>query len=149
MVVPFVLAYLVGAEIKDHVTAYRPSPEFGVEGPGGGRSFPSGHVAWAVLFWGFLATLLSRGLSRRDRWMVLTVVVILVGATALGRVHLGRHWPLDTLAGALIGLAGLRVMVFIHGLLESFTARAGAGAVAGWRDPGYAPLRETTDRSTR
>src|SRR5215208_1264 len=50
----FALHYLLISP-KLLITAYRPSPLFGVDGDGGLESFPSGHVEWAVSFYGFLA----------------------------------------------------------------------------------------------
>ena len=100
---------------KLFVTAYRPSPDFGVEGAGGLASFPSGHVQWAVSFYGFLAFLAWRVAPARLRVVVLPAYAAGVLATMLGRVELGRHWPLDTIAGALAGLIALRLVIALHG----------------------------------
>ena len=96
---------------KLFVEAYRPSPAFGVEGAGGLASFPSGHVQWAASFYGFLAYLAWRAAPRRLRPAVPLAYVALVLATMLGRIGLGRHWPVDTVAGVLAGLIALRLVV--------------------------------------
>ncbi len=109
----FVLHYLLISP-KLLVTAYRPSPLFGVEGAGGLESFPSGHVEWAVSFYGFLAYLVWRVSPRWWRPAVLLIYTTVVLLTVLGRIELGRHWPVDTLAGALAGLIALRIIVALH-----------------------------------
>jgi undecaprenyl-diphosphatase len=99
---------------KLFVLAYRPSPLFGVEGAGGLESFPSGHVQWAVSFYGLLAVLAWRAASARLRIAVIAVYAAVVLATMLGRIELGRHWPLDTFAGLVAGLIALRVIMVLY-----------------------------------
>jgi undecaprenyl-diphosphatase len=109
----FALHYILISP-KMFITAYRPSPLFGVEGAGGLESFPSGHVQWAVSFWGFAMVLGWRSLSgSRLRWAVLAAYVLVVLGTMLGRMELGRHWPLDTVAGVIAGLVALRLLVLM------------------------------------
>ena len=96
---------------KLFVTAHRPSPAFGVEGDGGLRSFPSGHVQWATSFYGFLAYLLWRIAPNRLRPLVLAAYAAVVLGTMLGRIAQGRHWPIDTLAGVLAGLISVRLII--------------------------------------
>jgi len=61
------------------------------------QSFPSGHTVTAFAFvvpWLALAG-----------WRALPVV-ILAALAGFSRIAVGAHWPVDVLAGALIGLAG-------------------------------------------
>ena len=109
----FVLHYLLISP-KLLITAHRPSPLFGVEGAGGLESFPSGHVEWAVSFYGFLAYLAWRVAPRWPRLGILALYTTIVLLTVLGRIELGRHWPVDTAAGALAGLLALRVLIALH-----------------------------------
>jgi undecaprenyl-diphosphatase len=113
----FALHYLLISP-KLFITAYRPSPEFGVQGAGGLESFPSGHVQWAVSFYGFLAYLGWRVAPQRLRLPLVLTYATVVLATILGRIELGRHWPLDTLAGVLVGLIALRILVVLHAWLH-------------------------------
>jgi undecaprenyl-diphosphatase len=109
----FVLHYLLISP-KLFITAYRPSPDFGVQGAGGLESFPSGHVQWAVSFYGFLAYLVWRVAPARLRFAVLPAYAAVVIGTMLGRIELGRHWPIDTLAGVVVGLIALRLVIVLH-----------------------------------
>jgi membrane-associated phospholipid phosphatase len=68
-------------------------------------SFPSGHVMFYVSYFGFLffvayAVLPAGSLARRAALVLTALPVLLVG---LSRVHLGAHWPSDTLGAYLLG----------------------------------------------
>ncbi len=68
-------------------------------------SFPSGHVLYAVVFFGFLIFLLR--LAQRARpWLGTLIVPLaaLIVLMPLSRLLQGEHWPSDVLAGALWGL---------------------------------------------
>lgn len=100
---------------KLFVTAYRPSPAFGVEGGGGMESFPSGHVQWAASFYGLIAYLMLQNARRNGmRAAIVGAYVLIVGLTMLGRIELGRHWLTDTVAGVLAGLVAVRILVALH-----------------------------------
>jgi len=63
-----------------------------------GYSFPSGHAQHSFTFW------ISLSLFLRNRWFWLfsIVMILLVG---FARMYSGVHYPLDVLAGWIIGLA--------------------------------------------
>lgn len=71
-------------------------------------SFPSGHTMAAVVIYGlaayFIARTFDRGAMRAVIGVAWAVFVVLV---AMSRIYLGVHYPSDTLASALLGLAGL------------------------------------------
>jgi len=108
----FVLHYALISP-KLFIDANRPSPAFGVEGAGGLESFPSGHVEWAVSLYGFLAYLAARNWPR-FRYPIAGAYASVVVMTMLSRIELGRHWPIDTIAGLLVGLIAVRVLVALH-----------------------------------
>ena len=71
-----------------------------------GRSFPSGHAAGAVAFYGAALLILA---SHHPRWRrPLTIGICLwVALVWLSTLYVRAHWPTDLLAGAATGLAWL------------------------------------------
>lgn len=77
-------------------------------------SFPSGHTFQAVMFYGFLATLISTHLKpkhRRYPYYIATTIVILVG---FSRLYLGAHWLTDVLASITLGLSCLALVTISY-----------------------------------
>lgn len=62
-----------------------------------GRSFPSGHAANNMA----VATVLILFYPRRG-WFYLPVALLI----AYSRIYTGAHWPLDVLAGLILGIGG-------------------------------------------
>ena len=69
-------------------------------------SFPSGHIAVTVAFYGTVATLIRRRITAKAAhqcallWMVVAAVFV-----GWARMYRGMHHPLDVVAGAALGLA--------------------------------------------
>ena len=71
-------------------------------------SFPSGHTAGAMLFYGtFSAYVLSRAHSSRVREAALALWFLMVIVVGLSRMYLGVHYLSDVLGGATWSLAWL------------------------------------------
>jgi len=75
-------------------------------------SFPSGHTAAAVCFYGAIAAIIIW--HTRHRWI--KVVAVVVGAAVpltIGgsRVYRGMHYPTDVLVGGLLGAIWLTVVI--------------------------------------
>jgi membrane-associated phospholipid phosphatase len=88
-----------------------------------GPSFPSGHVAFYVGFFGFLFfvayALLPRGSLVRRLALVVTAFPVLT--VAVSRIYLGAHWPSDTLGGYLWSGVWLAIAL---GLYRHWKAKA-------------------------
>lgn len=85
--------------------------------PEQGFSFPSGHVMFYSVFFGFLLfltlTRLPQGWPHRLLALPLALLVLLVGPS---RIILGSHWLSDVIAAYLIGLLilGLAIEGYLH-----------------------------------
>jgi undecaprenyl-diphosphatase len=98
--------------------AARPRPTADLEwaavvyGEGG---YPSGHVVYAVVVFGFLAHLAWRyeppGTARRT---ALAVLVALVAVSGPARLVERDHWPADVLAGYLLALPLLAAAIWLE-----------------------------------
>ena len=115
LVPPLFLALTVGLESGIYfVTSTleerpRPSiPRLGVGDPV--ASYPSGHVAVSICFYGGLAVLAWVLTDRRALQVVLTALAVLIPpAVGLCRMYRGFHHLSDVLAGAVLGLLWLTV----------------------------------------
>jgi membrane-associated phospholipid phosphatase len=66
-------------------------------------SFPSEHTTQAAAIYLTIAILLSRGLNRGWRELVIVLATLIALAVAWSRVYLGVHYPTDVIAGLLLG----------------------------------------------
>ena len=76
-------------------------------------SFPSGHTAAAMCFYGSVAAI-AIWHSRR-RWITVAVVILCVAiplTIAASRVYRGMHFPTDVMSGMLLGAIWLTVVIF-------------------------------------
>ena len=75
-------------------------------------SFPSGHVAGATLFYGFLvAFLASRAGKESHKLVAIVAAVLMIALVALSRMYLGVHYLSDVLAAFAEGVAWLTLCV--------------------------------------
>jgi membrane-associated phospholipid phosphatase len=75
-------------------------------------SFPSGHTAAAVCFYGSVAAIIVW--HSRKRWIPVVAVIICTAVPltiAVSRVYRGMHYPTDVLAGALLGAIWLTIVI--------------------------------------
>jgi membrane-associated phospholipid phosphatase len=93
-----------------------------------GASFPSGHVANAVLMWGVARWLaVEYGLPlpvQRGFWWLSVAAPV---ATGLAMVSLDFHWVTDAIAGAAVGIVLLGVVHALDAMVLSRWVRARAG----------------------
>jgi membrane-associated phospholipid phosphatase len=101
---------------KAVVDRTRPPADFdGLDGIGGLQSFPSGHAEFVITFWGFvafLACLRLRSIAARVAVVAATAAAALV--VGVGRVAIGRHWPLDILVSYVVGLGLLSGLIWLY-----------------------------------
>lgn len=109
---------LVNRLVKMAVGRPRPVAELvRVTGRWAHESFPSGHVTFYVLYFGFLFfaafALLPRDTNVRRAALALAALpVLLIG---LSRMYLGAHWASDVLGAYLLSGAWLALSVHLYG----------------------------------
>ena len=85
----------------------RPRPDGNlvhVIAPSTGFSFPSGHVAYAFVFYGFLFYLAPRLVSTPAGYVTLRIgLALLILLTIVSRLYLGAHWASDALGSLILG----------------------------------------------
>lgn len=90
--------------------AVLPADAFHLLGPANKRlSFPSGHTVTAFVLFGVLA-------YHFRRWRL--PLLATASVAGLSRVTIGVHWPIDVVAGAIIGLASAWAAVHLAGRLR-------------------------------
>jgi membrane-associated phospholipid phosphatase len=87
------------------------------------KAMPSGHAAAALTLAGALVPAMK---SRGAR----AAVLFLMTLVALSRVVVGAHWPMDVMAGALIGWMSGMIALRLMGDREWMTNRVGVGILA-------------------
>lgn len=77
-------------------------------------SYPSGHVLFFVVFFGFLAFLAWMHLSGWQRVISMAVCGALIVLIAPSRIYLGAHWASDVIGSYLIGTFWLIILVLLY-----------------------------------
>ena len=94
----------------------------------GGESYPSGHVANAVLMWGVARwQVVQFELPARVQRIAWVLSVIGPGVAGTAMVLLDFHWVTDAVVGAAVGIVLLGVVHALDGALLSRWVRARAG----------------------
>jgi membrane-associated phospholipid phosphatase len=81
-------------------------------------SFPSGHVLFFVVFFGFIAYLAWRHETGLARIIVIAICSALVMLIGPSRVYLGAHWASDVLGSYIIGVLWLFVLILGYHLVS-------------------------------
>jgi membrane-associated phospholipid phosphatase len=81
--------------VSGKVAALNTYPSFGL---------PSAHAQGSVAFWGYVA-------AHFRRWWVTVLAAVLILLIGVSRIYEGVHFPMDTVAGWLVGLVVLAVFL--------------------------------------
>jgi len=82
----------------------------------GQQSFPSGHVMFYIVFFGFLTVLMYnlKTIAKAIRITVAAISIVLIFTIPYSRIYLGDHWFTDVLGGFLLGMLCLYVLCFFY-----------------------------------
>ncbi|MBD1366148.1 phosphatase PAP2 family protein [Mucilaginibacter sp. ZT4R22] len=80
------------------------------------QSFPSGHVLFYVVFFGFLVVLMYQleDIPKFLRGFVIAVSLFMIFVIPLSRIYLGAHWFTDVMGGFLLGLLCLYLLSWLY-----------------------------------
>jgi undecaprenyl-diphosphatase len=118
-----ILATLSNIVLKKVINRARPSLEHLVSV--NSLSYPSGHSMSAMAFYGFLIYLcLRNGMPRWVRYLLITVLVLLILSIGVSRIYLGVHYPTDVAAGFIGGLIWVAFCAILFSLIDLMRKRS-------------------------
>jgi undecaprenyl-diphosphatase len=77
-------------------------------------SYPSGHVLFFVVFFGFFAYLAWMHFTGRTRVIVIAICGALILLIGPSRIFLGAHWASDVLGSYIIGAIWLFILILAY-----------------------------------
>lgn len=80
------------------------------------QSFPSGHVMFYVIFFGFMALLMYslKSINKTLRIIAGILCMVMIFSIPVSRIYLGAHWFTDVLGGFLLGILCLYVLGYFY-----------------------------------
>lgn len=84
-----------------------------------GFSFPSGHATVSFAFYGFLIYLIYLNMEKKQKYIYMLGLSLLIILIGLSRLYFGVHYLSDILGGFLLALAYLIIFISIyHSLIK-------------------------------
>lgn len=80
-------------------------------------AYPSGHVLFFVVFFGFVAYLAWKFFAGWMRWITISLCAILIVLIGPSRIYLGEHWVSDVIGSYIIGTFWLIILVLLYQLV--------------------------------
>ncbi len=77
-------------------------------------AYPSGHVLFFVVFFGFVAYLAWKFLTGSLRWVTITICAALIVLIGPSRIYLGEHWVSDVIGSYIIGTFWLIILILLY-----------------------------------
>jgi len=77
-------------------------------------AYPSGHVLFFVVFFGFVAFLAWRFIAGWMRWITLSLCATLIVLIGPSRIYLGEHWISDVIGSYIIGTFWLIILILLY-----------------------------------
>ena len=77
-------------------------------------AYPSGHVLFFVVFFGFVAYLAWMQLTGWVRWLSISFCTILIVLIGPSRIFLGEHWVSDVVGSYIIGTFWLINLILLY-----------------------------------
>lgn len=108
---------LVSTLVKIAVNRPRPSePLVHIVQKASQQSFPSGHVMFYIVYFGFLTVLMYhlKTIPKAVRITVAVISIVLICAIPYSRIYLGDHWFTDVLGGFLLGMLLLYLLSYFY-----------------------------------
>ena len=88
-------------------------------------SYPSGHSMSAMAFYGFIIFLCLRyEMHRWIRYLLITILALLILSIGISRIYLGVHYPSDVAAGFIGGLIWVAFCAVVFSLIDLLRNKA-------------------------
>lgn len=78
-----------------------------------GYSFPSGHSMASMSFYGFIIYLSCKNFKTKWKYLIVSLISILILFIGISRIYLGVHYASDVLGGFSLGLLWIGIFSFI------------------------------------
>ena len=79
-----------------------------------GYSFPSGHAMVSMGYYGFLIYLVYTRINKKYKWIIISLISLIILFIGISRIYLGVHFLSDILGGFLGAIMYLIVFVFCY-----------------------------------